>query len=90
MLNKRTKLEIKRMGEVDQIPFREMCLERIPSEDWQGVAAKICSCWQDQVQDPLWHPFKIDSSDGITRVCLLFTCIGSFDLILAKKKKAVI
>ncbi|XP_024026994.1 factor of DNA methylation 1-like, partial [Morus notabilis] len=67
MLNKRTKLVIKRMGEVDQIPFREMCLERIPSEDWQGVAAKICSCWQDQVQDPLWHPFKIDSSDGITR-----------------------
>lgn len=66
---------IKRMGEVDQIPFQQMCLERIPSEDWLGAAAKICSCWQDQVQDPHWHPFKIDNADGVARVCLLSTSI---------------
>ncbi|PON60988.1 hypothetical protein TorRG33x02_282980 [Trema orientale] len=68
MLTNRTKLVIKRMGEVDQYPFQEMCWQKkIPGEDWQGHAAKICSCWQEQVKDPLWHPFKIDSLDGITR-----------------------
>ena len=68
MLNKRTKLAIKRMGEVDQIPFLELCFQRIPDDDWQGLAAKICSCWQEQVQDPLWHPFKIEGLNGVTRV----------------------
>lgn len=59
------------MGEVDQYPFQEMCLQmKIPGEDWQDNAAKICSRWQEQVKDPLWHPFKIDSLNGISRVCL--------------------
>ncbi|CAK7325706.1 unnamed protein product [Dovyalis caffra] len=58
MLNCRTTLGIKRMGEVDRKAFEETCLLKFPNEDVEDVSAKLCSLWEESVKDPHWHPFK--------------------------------
>ncbi|XP_059628118.1 factor of DNA methylation 5-like [Cornus florida] len=61
MLNNRSTLVIKKMGEVDQKPFQDM----FSSEDWEaGTSAKLCTLWEENVKDPHWHPFKIIIIDG--------------------------
>lgn len=57
------------MGEVDQKPFQDMCLQKFPNEDYWNRAAQMCSSWQEQVKNPIWHPFKIEDKNGIQRVC---------------------
>lgn len=67
--NDQTKFSFKRMGEVDQKPFQDMCLQKFPNEDYWNQAAQMCSSWQEQVKNPIWHPFKIEDKNGIQRVC---------------------
>uniref|UniRef100_A0A7N0ZVM2 Factor of DNA methylation 1-5/IDN2 domain-containing protein n=1 Tax=Kalanchoe fedtschenkoi TaxID=63787 RepID=A0A7N0ZVM2_KALFE len=55
---------IKRMGEVDQKPFRDACLQKYPSGDWEFNAAELSSLWQDHVSNPTWHPFQTKTIDG--------------------------
>ncbi|XWS65979.1 hypothetical protein CRYUN_Cryun05aG0160700 [Craigia yunnanensis] len=59
MLNSRTTLGVKRMGEINQKAFEFACLLKFPNEDWQEICAKLCSSWEQNVQDPKWHPFKM-------------------------------
>ncbi|KAI9157289.1 hypothetical protein LWI28_019903 [Acer negundo] len=59
MLSSRTTLAIKRMGEVDQTSFLQACSLKFPNDDWEEISAKLCSSWEENVKDPLWHPFKI-------------------------------
>ncbi|XP_021855473.2 factor of DNA methylation 1 isoform X2 [Spinacia oleracea] len=51
-------IRIKRMGEVQITPFRDACLKRMPSGDWDMKASELCSSWQQILGDPSWHPFK--------------------------------
>lgn len=55
---------IKRMGEVDQKPFKDVCLQKHPNGDWEFIAAELSSLWQDHVSNPTWHPFQRKSTDG--------------------------
>ncbi|XVF23913.1 hypothetical protein REPUB_Repub13aG0081000 [Reevesia pubescens] len=64
MLNSRTTLGVKRMGEVDQKAFEFACSLKSPDEDWQEICAKLCLSWEQNVQDPEWHPFKMIFSKG--------------------------
>ncbi|KAI8539982.1 hypothetical protein RHMOL_Rhmol09G0225200 [Rhododendron molle] len=58
MLNDRTSLRIKRMGEVDRRPFKELCLQKCSGGDWDEMSAKLCSSWEEEMRNPHWHPFK--------------------------------
>ncbi|XWS56589.1 hypothetical protein CRYUN_Cryun09bG0098600 [Craigia yunnanensis] len=58
MLNSRTTLVVKRMGEIDQKAFEFACSLKFPNEDWQEICAKLCSSWEQNVKDQNWHPFK--------------------------------
>ncbi|XVE80129.1 hypothetical protein DITRI_Ditri14bG0114600 [Diplodiscus trichospermus] len=58
ILNSRTTLGVKRMGEIDQKAFEYACSLKFPKEDLQEICAKLCSSWEQNVQDPKWHPFK--------------------------------
>ncbi|KAK1572394.1 hypothetical protein Q3G72_032069 [Acer saccharum] len=58
MLSSRTILAIKRMGEVDQTSFLQACSLKFPDDDWEEISTKLCSSWEENVKDPLWHPFK--------------------------------
>ncbi|KAK8671749.1 hypothetical protein V6N13_038336 [Hibiscus sabdariffa] len=59
ILNTKTTLGIKRMGDINEKAFEVACSQKLPNEDWQETCAKLCSLWQQNVQDPKWHPFKI-------------------------------
>ncbi|KAM3698028.1 hypothetical protein ACB098_06G158000 [Castanea mollissima] len=54
---------IKRMGEVDEKPFKGVCLKKFPN-DWEVNAAELISLWQASVSNPIWHPFKTEFVDG--------------------------
>ncbi|KAH7840867.1 hypothetical protein Vadar_022657 [Vaccinium darrowii] len=64
MLNDRTIFRIKRMGEVDRRPFKELFLQKCSDGDWDEMSAKLCSYWEDEMKDPHWHPFKKTTIDG--------------------------
>ncbi|KAI8564047.1 hypothetical protein RHMOL_Rhmol03G0153000 [Rhododendron molle] len=55
---------VKRMGEVDQKPFQDVCLQRFSGEDWEVRAVEQSSLWQEKVKDPGWQPFKKMTKDG--------------------------
>ncbi|WCJ19631.1 XH/XS domain-containing protein [Euphorbia peplus] len=58
ILNNKTTLVIKRMGELDYKAFVRLCKLRFANEDWGHRAAKLCSTWDEYLKDPHWHPFK--------------------------------
>ncbi|KAK8662437.1 hypothetical protein V6N13_092011 [Hibiscus sabdariffa] len=64
ILNSKTTLGIKRMGDINHKAFEVACLQKFPNEDWRETCAKLCSLWQQNVQDPKWHPFKIIDIEG--------------------------
>ncbi|XP_050250497.1 factor of DNA methylation 5-like isoform X1 [Quercus robur] len=64
MLNGRSHLRIKRMGEIDWKPFQHMCSQKFPGMDWKKISAKLCSKWQERLRNPQWQPFKIVMLNG--------------------------
>jgi len=59
---------IKRMGELDEKPFRNACKKKFQAEDADVRALELCSQWQEELKNPSWHPYKIVESDGRTEV----------------------
>ncbi|XP_021647920.2 factor of DNA methylation 1 [Hevea brasiliensis] len=55
----RTTIGIKRMGEIDEKPFLNTFKQRFPPEEAQLQASTQCSLWQQYLNNPEWHPFKI-------------------------------
>ncbi|PIA27084.1 hypothetical protein AQUCO_08300049v1 [Aquilegia coerulea] len=49
---------IKRMGELNLEPFRDVCMQKFLSEDWDTKSAELCSLWQDNIKNQQWFPFK--------------------------------
>lgn len=64
VLNERTTLRIKRMGEVDVRPFQELCFRRRSDGDQDTISVMLCSAWQENVKNPQWQPFKTALIDG--------------------------
>ncbi|XP_072977365.1 factor of DNA methylation 5-like isoform X2 [Typha angustifolia] len=63
MLSGRSLIGIKRMGELDEKPFRNACKQRYSKEDADVKAMMFCSKWQDELRNPEWHPFKVIIAD---------------------------
>ncbi|KAK9700117.1 hypothetical protein RND81_08G218200 [Saponaria officinalis] len=64
VVSRRTMIGIKRMGELNSRPFRDACASKFTGEDCATKCAEICSLWEDNFKDPLWHPFKHTIIDG--------------------------
>ncbi|CAL9010807.1 unnamed protein product [Prunus brigantina] len=64
MLDVRSHIQIKRMGDLDYKPFYNVCKERFSDEEAQVQASTLCSLWQDNLTKTDWHPFKIITVDG--------------------------
>ncbi|KAJ0256684.1 Factor of DNA methylation 5 [Hirschfeldia incana] len=58
MLNDRTNIRIKRLGELDEKPFLKACNKRFKGEEAGVQYAMLCSKWQENLKDSNWHPFK--------------------------------
>ncbi|CAN8293191.1 unnamed protein product [Cochlearia groenlandica] len=58
LLGEETDIGIKRMGELDEKPFMNVCKLRYSANEATVEAATLCSTWQENLKDPSWHPFK--------------------------------
>ncbi|XXG66280.1 hypothetical protein AAC387_Pa05g3794 [Persea americana] len=63
MLSGRTLIGIKRMGELDEKPFKAACLQKFSAEDLEVKSLELCSLWEDYIKNPEWHPYKIVTVD---------------------------
>lgn len=80
-LGGRSFIGIKRMGELDEKPFREACKQKFPQDEPDIKAAILCSEWQEKLKNPDWHPFKVIITDGKEKVVKSFIYY-IFDLLL--------
>ncbi|KAJ4842951.1 hypothetical protein Tsubulata_026607 [Turnera subulata] len=64
MLDGRTIIGIKRMGEIDSKAFHNVCKEKFGSDEAMVQATTLCSLWQENLKDPHWHPFRVITVDG--------------------------
>ncbi|KAI3987849.1 hypothetical protein MKX01_020963 [Papaver californicum] len=67
MLSGRTIIGIKRMGEITDKPFQNACKERFSNVEASLRAAQLSIMWQEYVNKPDWHPFKVIVEDGESR-----------------------
>ncbi|OMO59024.1 hypothetical protein CCACVL1_25152 [Corchorus capsularis] len=67
ILNSRTTLVVKKMGEIDKRAFDTACKLKFPNEDWEVKSAELCSLWEENISDSNWHPFKMISHNGNSR-----------------------
>ncbi|KAI3842144.1 hypothetical protein MKX03_020000 [Papaver bracteatum] len=49
---------IKRMGELNEKPLRDICIKKFSSTEWETKSAELCSLWQKKIQDSEWYPYK--------------------------------
>lgn len=49
---------VKRMGEVDQQPFQDVCLQKFSREEGEMRSMELSSLWQNKVNNSNWQPFK--------------------------------
>lgn len=70
MLDGRTTLAIKRMGEIDIKAFQDACLLKFTDGDRQAKSAQLCSSWEERLGDPHWFPFKKVTVQGNLQVCI--------------------
>ncbi|XP_026452265.1 factor of DNA methylation 2-like [Papaver somniferum] len=57
-IRSRPPVGIKRMGELNEKPFRDICIEKFSSTEWEIKSVELCSLWQYKIQDPEWYPYK--------------------------------
>ena len=68
ILDATTAIGLKRMGEVSQKPFQDICMQKFSVQDWELRSVELSSLWQDKVNNPNWHPFKQAIKDGKLQV----------------------
>ncbi|KAF7843193.1 factor of DNA methylation 1-like [Senna tora] len=71
MLNARTNIGIKRMGELDEKVFVNVCKKKFPLGEAQTKGLELCSLWQENLKNSGWHPFKVIQADDKVEVCQL-------------------
>ncbi|KAL3618369.1 hypothetical protein CASFOL_038690 [Castilleja foliolosa] len=55
----RVNIGIKRMGEIDEKPFRNACNKKFSSGEAEMKAVELCSFWEAKMKNPEWHPFRV-------------------------------
>ncbi|KAI9089551.1 hypothetical protein K1719_029156 [Acacia pycnantha] len=63
LINARTNIGIKRMGELNEKVFVDACKKNLPLEDAQIKGVELCSSWQENVKNSEWYPFKVIPTD---------------------------
>ena len=52
----RVNIGIKRMGEIDEKVFENVCKQRYSPEEADIKAAELCSLWQEKLENHDWRP----------------------------------
>ncbi|CAI9786813.1 unnamed protein product [Fraxinus pennsylvanica] len=59
-----TNINIKCMGKIDEEAFENTCMQRFPHTVAEIKAMELCFQWQEKLENPEWHPFKVIQIDG--------------------------
>ncbi|KAL5122639.1 Protein INVOLVED IN DE NOVO 2 [Glycine soja] len=57
-------IRLKRMGELDTIPFHDAMKKRYNEEEAEERASELCSLWEEYLKNPDCHPFKVTMVEG--------------------------
>ncbi|XP_026447056.1 factor of DNA methylation 2-like [Papaver somniferum] len=68
-IRSRPPVGIKRMGELNEKPFRDICIQKFSSKEWEIKSVGLCSLWQNKIQDPEWYPYKKVTIDKKLHEC---------------------
>ncbi|KAG4939248.1 hypothetical protein JHK84_045440 [Glycine max] len=63
-LSSHSNIRLKRMGEIDTIPFLDAMKKRYNEEEAEERASELCSLWEEYLKNPDWHPFKVIMVEG--------------------------
>lgn len=74
-------IAMRRMGELDQKPWIELCKNRYKNGDWQTRCGEIYSSWQEYLKDPSWYPFKVITSGDKAQVTLAVFFVSFYTLL---------
>ncbi|KAK7402192.1 hypothetical protein VNO78_14252 [Psophocarpus tetragonolobus] len=61
--NSRALISVKRMGELDGIPFVEAAKRKFSDDEADVKAVELCSQYEAYLRDPNWFPFKVVTDD---------------------------
>jgi hypothetical protein len=59
-----TQIGVKKVGELDPSVFLSLCKQKFPAADAEAESARLCSKWQNEIENPEWQPFKVIIVDG--------------------------
>ncbi|KAI3961436.1 hypothetical protein MKW92_034003 [Papaver armeniacum] len=45
-------------GELNEKPFRDICITKFSTTEWETKSVELCSSWQYKIQDSEWYPYK--------------------------------
>jgi hypothetical protein len=66
-LTTRAYIGVKRMGALDETPFKKVAKEKYPAVEADKKAEELCSLWEEHLGDSAWHPIKVVEKDGIAK-----------------------
>ncbi|KAL0723601.1 hypothetical protein Bca4012_038200 [Brassica carinata] len=69
LLGAETDIGVKRMGELDEKPFLNVCKKRFSEDEATVEAATLCSTWQENLKDSSWQPFKREGTGDKAKAC---------------------
>ncbi|KAL0704274.1 hypothetical protein Bca4012_070699 [Brassica carinata] len=75
LLGAETDIGVKRMGELDEKPFLNVCKKRFSEDEATVEAATLCSTWQENLKDSSWQPFKREGTGDKAKACSLSHCL---------------
>ncbi|EYU24614.1 hypothetical protein ABFS82_04G109300 [Erythranthe guttata] len=55
---------IKKIGEINEKAFMDTLIKRLPSEEAEVEARKLCCLWQEKIKHTEWYPFQIKGDKG--------------------------
>lgn len=59
-----TQIGVKKVGELDPSVFLSPCKLKFPAAYVEAESARLCSKWQNEIENPGWQPFKVIMVDG--------------------------
>ncbi|TVU21924.1 hypothetical protein EJB05_31595, partial [Eragrostis curvula] len=67
-IKRQTGLGFKRIGELDEKPFLNVCKIRYGNDDYLTKGSELIKNWQEEIKNPTWHPFKaVKQADGVNK-----------------------
>ena len=72
------------MGDLNNKPFLEAIKRKYSGHEADEKGVELCSLWEENLKDPSWHPFKVITDKGNSKVCISLIYTSDCFIILTK------